>query len=62
MKQIPAIVFAGLISLVAVTSVYGDTIFANDDVFVETSTDGLTTTTYDGYVLNSQVVFGLAAG
>ncbi|MEI2724603.1 MAG: PEP-CTERM sorting domain-containing protein [Verrucomicrobiota bacterium] len=61
MKQIPAIVFAGLISLVAVTSVYGDTIFANDDVFVETSTDGLTTTTYDGYVLNSQVVFGLAA-
>lgn len=61
MKQILAIFFAGLVSLIEVTSLYGDTIFANDDVFVETSSDGLTTTTYDGYALNSQVGFGLAA-
>ena len=36
-------------------------IYANDDVFSETSTDGLTTTTYDGYAQSGQIVFGLAA-
>ena len=38
-----------------------NTIFANDDVFVETSTDLLTTTTYDGHSFSSQINFGLAA-
>src|SRR5262245_20669551 len=37
------------------------TIYPNDDVYVETSTDGLTTTTYDGQVASSQIVFGLGA-
>jgi len=43
---------------------FADVILPNDDVFCETSTDGLTTTTYDGYntgALNGQVIFGLAA-
>jgi hypothetical protein len=61
MKQLIAIALAGAISLVEMTSVYGDTIFANDDVFVETSSDLTTTTTYDGYVPGGQVAFGLAA-
>src|SRR5215218_3478085 len=37
------------------------TIVPNDDVYVETSSDGLTTTTYDASVQNSQIVFGLGA-
>jgi hypothetical protein len=36
-------------------------IYANDDVFSETSSDGTVTTTYDGYAQSQQVVFGLAA-
>ena len=37
------------------------TIYPNADVFVETSTTGSTTTTYDGYVAGSQIAFGLGA-
>jgi len=37
------------------------TILPNDDIFVETSADGLTTTTYDGFSQSTQVNFGLAA-
>ncbi len=33
----------------------------NDDVFVETSSDGSVTTTYDGHPLTSQIAFGLGA-
>ena len=36
-------------------------LYPNDDVYVETSTSGTTTTTYDGYVASSQIVFGLGA-
>jgi len=36
-------------------------IFPNDDVFVETSTSGTTTTTFDGHVASAQIVYGLAA-
>jgi hypothetical protein len=43
------------------TTSQAQTIYANDDVFVETSSDGTVTTTYDAYVQSSQIVFGLAA-
>ena len=39
----------------------GATLFPNDDVFVETSSDGTITTTYDGHLLSGDAVFGLGA-
>ena len=39
----------------------GQTLYPNDDVFVETSTSGITTTTYNGAIVSSQIVFGLGA-
>lgn len=36
-------------------------IYPNDDVYVETSSDGTVTTTYDAKVSSSQIVFGLGA-
>ena len=48
------------VSTAEVTPALADIISANDDVFVETSSDGLTTTTYDGYT-SGQIAFGLAA-
>jgi hypothetical protein len=52
---------AVVILALEVTPGLSQTIYPNDDVFVETSSDGLTTTTYDGYAQSSQIVFGLAA-
>jgi hypothetical protein len=49
MCKLPAIAFTGVTSIIKVTSVSGDTMFANDDVFVEASSDLTTTITYDGY-------------
>ncbi len=50
-----------VLSAFAVTSAKAATILANDDIFVETSSDGTVTTTYNGYVPGGQVAFGLAA-
>lgn len=41
--------------------IFGDILFPNDDVFVETAADGSVTNTYDGHVVSSQITFGLAA-
>lgn len=43
-----------------VTPALADIIFANDDVFVESSSDGSVTTAYDQYT-SGQIAFGLAA-
>jgi hypothetical protein len=40
---------------------HSQTIYANDDVYVETSADGTVTTAYNGSVQGPQVVFGLGA-
>lgn len=45
----------------AESATVAQTILPNDDVFVETSTSGTTTTTYDARVSSSQIVFGLGA-
>ena len=54
-----------LTGILAAESSFGSSfILPNADVFCETSSDGLTTTTYNGYdtgQVNNQVVFGLAA-
>ncbi len=54
-----------LVALVAVAlqevAAFGQLIYPNDDVYVETSSAGTPTTTYDGKVQSSQIVFGLAA-
>jgi len=42
-------------------SVFSQVIYPSADVFVETSTDGLTTITYNGYAASSQIAFGLGA-
>ena len=49
----------GLLALeIGSIPVCGQIIYPNDDVFVETSTDGLTTTTCGGKVTISRIVFG----
>jgi hypothetical protein len=60
MKLRPAILFLATLTLGAGTGA-GQTIYPNDDVFVETSTSGTTTTTSDGYAANAQIVYGLGA-
>lgn len=51
-----------LLLLLGVTGTsLGQIIAPNADVFVETSTSGTTTTTFNGYVASSQIVHGLAA-
>ncbi|HEX5223074.1 MAG TPA: Ig-like domain-containing protein [Verrucomicrobiae bacterium] len=40
---------------------FSEVIYPNADVYVETSTSGTVTTTYDGQAVSSQIVFGLAA-
>jgi hypothetical protein len=37
------------------------TLLPNDDVYVETSSDGTITSTYDAHIFSSQVAFGLGA-
>ena len=59
MKKFLALMLAATVA--GELSSFSQTIFANDDVFVETSSDGTITTTYDGYAQSSQIVFGLAA-
>ena len=58
-------IILGVIAVVlSAGSSFGSTILPNDDVFCETSSDGLTTTTYNGYnttAVNNQVIYGLAA-
>jgi hypothetical protein len=54
--------FMGILTLGLVESTgRSQIIYANDDVYVETSADGTVTTAYNGSVQGSQVVFGLAA-
>ena len=48
-------------SLVSPLAARAQLIYPNDDVYVETSTSGTTTTTYDAYIASSQIVFGLGA-
>jgi len=60
MKQLFVTTLLGIALLSAVTTGLADTIYANDDVFVETSSDGLVTTAFDGYT-SGEIAFGLAA-
>lgn len=57
--RLPHLVWLSL--LCATGTSFGQTIYPNDDVFVETSTSGTTTTTSDGHAASSQIVYGLAA-
>ena len=59
MKKLLILVVA--VSVLSEVSTFSQTIYANDDVYVETSSDGTVTTTYDGFAQSSQIVFGLAA-
>lgn len=61
MKKILKLALTGILFCGTVHSVLGDVILANDDVYVETSSDGSVTTAYDGYAVSPQAVFGLAA-
>lgn len=61
MKMRTPILIGFVAAAFGVPSSPGQIIYPNDDVFVETSSDGLTTTTYDGSVASSQIVFGLGA-
>ncbi len=60
MKKFCTLAVVAAVSFVDLAPALADTIYANDDVFVETSSDGLTTTAYDGYA-SGQIAFGLAA-
>lgn len=60
MKKVFALVAGVGVLVSGVTPSFGQTIFADDDVFVES--DNLTfTNAYDGLVQSPQIVFGLAA-
>jgi len=60
MKKFCTLAIVAAVSLAEVTPAFAATIYANDDVFVETSSDGLVTTAYDNYS-SGQIAFGLAA-
>ena len=55
--------FKLILSMLVISEFTGlsQVIYPNADVYVETSTSGTVTTTYDGQPLSSQIVFGLAA-
>lgn len=61
MKRLLPALLVGCLVTVEIPRAYAATILPNDDVFVETSSDGTTTTTYDGFSQSTQINFGLAA-
>jgi hypothetical protein len=61
MKRLLSAVLGMLALGLAESTSQAQIIYANDDVYVETSADGTVTTAYNGSVQGSQVVFGLAA-
>lgn len=50
-----------LVALLGAEAGWAQVIFPNADVFVETSSSGTTTTTFNGQAINSQIAYGLAA-
>lgn len=61
MKTPIVLILAGLVLAGSNLPSDAATLFPNDDVYVETSSDGTVTSTYDAHALNSQVVFGFGA-